>query len=176
LICRKIAILKFIVFVFQWKKPDGAHFISSQKTSSVPGRRHTAVVRSSGAPNPRVPVLKLIVVSLSPTLAGRDLTWCRLKSHMAEELLDAAKPRRFLLAKVGPLSNRAGWQTLRGTSSDASRRLIVHFGIVATAPRVDRARRRLYFPISPASSTMQMLVSLTETSSPANWSMLRFSF
>src|SRR5437879_8957700 len=30
--------------------------------------------------------------------------------------------------------------------------------------------------ILPASSTMQMLVSLTETSSPATWSMLRFSF
>src|SRR5262249_15570246 len=30
--------------------------------------------------------------------------------------------------------------------------------------------------ILPASSTMQMLVSLTETSSPAKWSMLRFSF
>src|SRR6516165_1878222 len=30
--------------------------------------------------------------------------------------------------------------------------------------------------ILPVSSTMQMLVSLTETSSPANWSMLRFSF
>ena len=30
--------------------------------------------------------------------------------------------------------------------------------------------------ILPASFTMQMLVSLTETSSPAKWSMLRFSF
>ena len=30
--------------------------------------------------------------------------------------------------------------------------------------------------ILPASSTMQTLVSLTETSSPAKWSMLRFSF
>src|SRR5262244_2769244 len=30
--------------------------------------------------------------------------------------------------------------------------------------------------ILPASSTMQMLVSLTETSIPAKWSMLRFSF
>jgi hypothetical protein len=28
----------------------------------------------------------------------------------------------------------------------------------------------------PASSTMQTLVSLTDTSSPAKWSMLRFSF
>jgi hypothetical protein len=30
--------------------------------------------------------------------------------------------------------------------------------------------------ILPVSSTMQMLVSLTETSSPAKWSMLRFSY
>src|SRR5271169_879063 len=30
--------------------------------------------------------------------------------------------------------------------------------------------------ILPASSTMQTLVSLTDTSSPAKWSMLRFSF
>ena len=30
--------------------------------------------------------------------------------------------------------------------------------------------------ILPASSTMQMLVSLTETSNPAKWSILRFSF
>jgi hypothetical protein len=28
----------------------------------------------------------------------------------------------------------------------------------------------------PAPSTMKMLVSLTDTSSPAKWSMLRFSF
>jgi hypothetical protein len=78
LICRKIAVLEFIVFILQPKK-DGMHFASSEKASSVPGRMHTAVVESSGAANPRVPVLKLIVVSLSPTLAGRDLTWCRLK-------------------------------------------------------------------------------------------------
>jgi hypothetical protein len=31
--------------------------------------------------------LKLHVISLSPTLAGRDLTWWRLKSHIAEDLL-----------------------------------------------------------------------------------------
>jgi hypothetical protein len=30
--------------------------------------------------------------------------------------------------------------------------------------------------ILPVSSTMQMLVSLTDTSNPAKWSMLRFSF
>src|SRR6266511_1114363 len=45
------------------------HFTSSEKASSVPGRMHTAVVESSGAANPRVPVLKLVVASLSPTLA-----------------------------------------------------------------------------------------------------------
>jgi hypothetical protein len=32
------------------------HFTSSEKASSVPGRMHTAVVESSGAANPRVPV------------------------------------------------------------------------------------------------------------------------
>jgi integrase len=35
---------------------------------------------------------------------------------------------------------------------------------------------RTYRTILPVSSTMQTLVSLTETSSPAKWSMLRFSF
>jgi hypothetical protein len=40
-----------------------------------------------------------------------------------------------------------------------------------------RFARHLYFPNDLAcASTMQMLVSLTETSSPAKWSMLRFSF
>ena len=32
------------------------------------------------------------------------------------------------------------------------------------------------FTILPVSSTMQMLVSLTDTSNPPKWSMLRFSF
>src|SRR5262245_62761273 len=91
-----------MVFILQPKKGE-AHVTSSEKASSVPGRMHTAVVQSSGAANPRVPVLKLIVVSLSPTLAGRDLTWCRLKSHIVGELLDAAKrPGPFLLAETGP--------------------------------------------------------------------------
>jgi hypothetical protein len=56
------------------KEAKRGAFTSSEKASSVPGRMHTAVVESSGAANPRVPVLKLIVVSFSPTLAGRDLT------------------------------------------------------------------------------------------------------
>src|SRR5436190_19699930 len=86
LTCRKIAVLKFTVFVLQDEKPKGvgAHFTSSEKASSVPGRMHTAIDESSGAANPRVPALKLCVVSLSPTLAGRDFTLCKLKSHMAE--------------------------------------------------------------------------------------------
>ena len=46
--------------------------------SSVPGNRQTATLASSGARKPRVPELKRCVVSLSPTLAGRVLTLCRL--------------------------------------------------------------------------------------------------
>jgi hypothetical protein len=69
---------------------------------------HTAVVESSGAANPHVPVLKLWVVSLSPTFAGRDLTLCRLKSHMAEELLSCERPTNpDPLAKNGPISQHA---------------------------------------------------------------------
>src|SRR5213595_253630 len=82
LTCRKIAVLDSIILTLQLRRLNGAHFTSSEKASSVPGRTHTAVVRSSGEANPRVPVLKLTVLSLSPTLAGRDLTWWRLKSHM----------------------------------------------------------------------------------------------
>src|SRR5262245_66322037 len=68
----------------------------------------TAVVESSGAANPRVPVLKLRVVSLSPTFAGRDLTWCRLKSHMAEELLFCERPTNpTRVAKNGLISQHA---------------------------------------------------------------------
>ena len=36
--------------------------------------------------------------------------------------------------------------------------------------------RDLHLAHNPTSSTMQTLVSLTDTSSPAKWSMLRFSF
>src|SRR5437867_578485 len=72
LTCRKIAVLNSIILTLQLSRLNGAHFTSSEKASSVPGRTHTAVVRSSGEANPRVPVLKLTVLSLSPTLAGRD--------------------------------------------------------------------------------------------------------
>ena len=59
-------------------KPVGKHLISSVNDSSVPGRTQTATFTSSDAANPRVPVPKLCVVSLSPTFAGRDLTLWRL--------------------------------------------------------------------------------------------------
>jgi hypothetical protein len=36
----------------------------------------------------------LLGSSLSPTFAGRDLTWCRLKSHMAEKLLILRAPHQ----------------------------------------------------------------------------------
>jgi len=86
----------------------GAHFTSSEKASSVPGRMHTAVVESSGAANPRVPVLKLTVLSLSPTLAGRDLTWWRLKSHMGRGTPQTSRsPRPFLLPEPAQNSNLA---------------------------------------------------------------------
>src|SRR6266478_10058074 len=110
LTCRKIAVLKFTVFILHEEKPKGVglHFTSSEKASSVPGRMQTAVVESSGAANPRVPVLKLRVVSLSPTFAGRDLTWCRLKSHIAEELPCCDRPTNpSPVAKNGLTSQHA---------------------------------------------------------------------
>src|SRR5262245_38571275 len=122
LTCRKIAVLKFTVFVLHEEKPKGvgAHFTSSEKASSVPGRMHTAVVESSGAANPRVPVLKLTVLSLSPTLAGRDLTWWRLKSTMSEELPCREAPRPFFLPEPAQNSNRARHcEPLRGGDKPA---------------------------------------------------------
>src|SRR6266700_5763596 len=105
-IWRKIAVLELVVL--QPKRRDDAHITSAEKASSVPGRMQTAVVESSGAANPHVPVLKLWVVSLSSTFAGRDLTLCRLKSHMAEELLSCERPTNpDLLAKNGPISQHA---------------------------------------------------------------------
>src|SRR5215469_11408235 len=52
--------------------------------NSVPGRTQTATSGSSDAANPRVPVPKSRVLSLSPTFAGRDLMLWRLKSHIWE--------------------------------------------------------------------------------------------
>src|SRR5215471_5652823 len=103
-ICRKTAVLELIVL--QPERRNDAHITSAEKASSVPGRMQTAVVES--AANPHVPVLKLWVVSLSPTFAGRDLTLCRLKSHMAEELLSCERPTNpDPLAKNGPISQHA---------------------------------------------------------------------
>jgi hypothetical protein len=78
LICRKIAVLCAITLSRQGIKPVGKHLISSANDSSVPGRTQAATFVSSDAANPRVPVPKLCVVSLSPTFAGRDLTLWRL--------------------------------------------------------------------------------------------------
>src|SRR5438874_13592483 len=61
LTCRKIAVLDSITFTLQLRRLNGAHFTSLEKASSVPGRMQTAVVRSSGEANPRVPVLKSII-------------------------------------------------------------------------------------------------------------------
>jgi hypothetical protein len=55
---------------FQPSKLRGRQLTSLAKASSVPGRTQTAVLASSGAANPLVP--KWWVVSLSPTLAGRQ--------------------------------------------------------------------------------------------------------
>src|SRR5205823_9092769 len=75
-----------MVLVFQPSKPAGRHATSLAKASSVPGRMHTANPGSSDAENPRVPVPKSRVTSLSPTFAGRDRTLWRLKSHIGDSL------------------------------------------------------------------------------------------
>jgi hypothetical protein len=58
----------------QLSRPIDWHATSRAKDNSVPGRTQTATLVSSDAANPRVPVPKSRVVSLSPTFAGRDLT------------------------------------------------------------------------------------------------------
>ena len=63
---------------FQVNQQSRLRLTGVVKASSVPGRTQTAVLQSSGAANPRVPVLKYWVRSFSPTLAGRDLTVCKL--------------------------------------------------------------------------------------------------
>src|SRR5262245_57402462 len=62
---RKIAVLCLIGAAAPYTR------ISELNASSVPGSTQTAVAGSSGAANPRVPVPKLLVRNLSPTLAGR---------------------------------------------------------------------------------------------------------
>src|SRR5271155_2455106 len=75
-----------------------------EKASSVPGRRQTAVLGSSGAANPRVPVPKFRVVSLSPTLAGRDRADCKLKSHMPRHSSVEAPGRPDRIKQHGTIS------------------------------------------------------------------------
>src|SRR5215470_17897894 len=139
LTCRKIAVLKFTVFVLHEEKPKGvgAHFTSSEKASSVPGRMHTAVVESSGAANPRVPVLKL--------LAGRDLTWWRLKSHMGRGTPQTLRsPRPFLLAEPAQNSNRTRHcEPLRGATSQLTYRCSSRLRLfnLREAPRSSAAER-----------------------------------
>src|ERR1700681_4484268 len=59
LTCRKIAVVWAIIFAVQPNNPRGRlHLIAVAKASSVPGRTQTAVLASSGAANPIVPVLK----------------------------------------------------------------------------------------------------------------------
>src|ERR1700716_100931 len=60
------------------EEPCGRQLTALANASSVPGRTQTAVLQSSGAANPIVPVLKCRVFNFSPTLAGRDLTVCKL--------------------------------------------------------------------------------------------------
>jgi hypothetical protein len=83
LTCRKIAVLKFTVFVRHEEKPKaaGAHLTSSEKARSVPGRTHTAVVESSGAANPHCPKLVTDLGRLRFDVVDAVVT------HMAAELL-----------------------------------------------------------------------------------------
>ena len=61
--------------LFFTPRPELSHLTSSAKDNSVPGSTQTATLTFSDAAKPRVPVPKSRVVSLSPTFAGRDLTW-----------------------------------------------------------------------------------------------------
>jgi hypothetical protein len=71
-----LAVRKFLnTLLRQPSGPIGKDATSPAKDSSVPGKTQTATLASSDAANPRVPVPKLRVVSLSPTFAGRDFTF-----------------------------------------------------------------------------------------------------
>src|SRR6476620_5978005 len=82
-----MAVVCLTILAFQPSKLRGRQPTSLAKASSVPGRTQTAVLASSGAANPRVPVLKFRVVSLSPTLAGRDFYTVQAVIAHAEDLL-----------------------------------------------------------------------------------------
>src|SRR5262249_48954323 len=103
-----MAVVCLTVLAFQPSKLRGRQPTSLAKASSVPGRTQTAVLASSGAANPLVPVLTWWVVSLSPTLAGRDLTLCKLYSHVLKTSSVVASPSRHKskhgAGRPGPLT------------------------------------------------------------------------
>src|SRR6476620_2992792 len=72
--------------------------------SSVPGRTQTATPASSAAAKPRVMVPKSRVVSLSPTFAGRDLTFWRLQSHISGTPFELEAPGFLSLQLEPPLA------------------------------------------------------------------------
>src|SRR5205807_3706734 len=114
---------KFTVFVRHEEKPKaaGAHLTSSGKASSVPGRTHTAVVKSSGAANPRVPVLKFTVLSLSPNLGRPRFDVVEtVVTHGRGTPLTLRTPHLFLLPERAQNSNRARrCEPLRGPAGRA---------------------------------------------------------
>ena len=67
--------------LFQLNRPVGKQATVPAKASSVPGIKQTAMRKLSVSANPRVPVPKSRVTSLSPTFAGRDCTLLRLIAH-----------------------------------------------------------------------------------------------
>src|SRR5437588_9725207 len=91
-----------MVLVFQPSKPAGRHATSLAKASSVPGRIHTANPGSSDAENPRVPVPKSRVTSLSPTFAGLDRTLWRLKSHIGDSFFPSLALLRPTAVPITP--------------------------------------------------------------------------
>src|ERR1700745_3002385 len=76
-----------MVLLFQLINPTIRQVISLATASSVAGIKQTAVPTSLTSAKPRVPVPKSRVTSLSPTLAGRDRTLWRLKSHIGDSIL-----------------------------------------------------------------------------------------
>jgi hypothetical protein len=85
----------------------------------------------------------------------RAISWVSTSSDA-----DAVQPRSDVTARPNTAPG------MLGLSLD----FIVH------AVRIVRPVERQTVADEPLADTMQMLVSLTDTSNPAKWSMLRFSF
>src|SRR5580704_4367667 len=84
--------------LFQPNRLVGKQATVPAKASSVPGIKQTAMRRLSVSANPRVPVPKSRVTSLSPTFAGRDCTLLRLKSHIGFSIsLGRVTAEQFML-------------------------------------------------------------------------------